>query len=234
MNPRAPAVALAALLSTTALPALAQPRAEYVRPDALPSEGITHLADVALLGDYAKVDDPAKAGGLEHVYAGSLRSRVYFGRELSYAAGLDGSLGGSSSGFCYDATAYLLGLGTRWGAGNVIALTGGVGLDRYGSALPRATRFPLELSVALDLGPVRPVLFGRPAWVIGTEARKKGATPSFVDELEAGILLRLAPQHRYWQKMTAGGGFAVGASYRELMGTHAFLATLGFDFVGEQ
>jgi len=209
-------------------------RAGYASPDELPPDGVSHLMDVATLGAYARVADPDDAGGLRDVGTFALRSRIYLGRAPNYCAGLDGEIGASNSGLAYGVTGYLVGLGARWDAGNVISLCGGAGLNRYGSAVPLAARFPAELSLALALGPIRPIVWLTPAWTSGSDARKKGASPSFVDELEAGILIRFVEQHRYWSRVSAGGGFALGFSYREFMDTRAFVGLVGFEFAGER
>jgi hypothetical protein len=230
--------AVIALGSTLIVLAVARPAraqsAAYATPDDLKPEGLSHLLDVAMLGQYSRVADPDAAGGLRDVGVFALRSRFYLWRTVSHCAGLDGEVGASNEGFVYGVTGYLVGLGVRWGAGNVISLCGGVGVDRYGSAVPVAAKFPADLSAAFDLGPIRPILWLRPSWISGSDARQDGATPSFVDELEMGLLVRLSKQHRYWSHTSAGGGLALGVSYRELMDTHAISAMLGFDFAGEQ
>ena len=112
---------------------------------------IPHALDLAMLGTYSRVADSKKAGGLANASDFRLRSRVGVGRTLAYFAGLDGEIGGSDTSVVYGVTGYLVGLGTRWGAGNAIALTSGVGIDRIGS-IPLAAKIPVELSIALDLG----------------------------------------------------------------------------------
>jgi hypothetical protein len=209
-------------------------RAAYATPDELHAEGLSHLADVAMLGEYARVARPEAANGVRDIVDFALRSRMYLGRFPSYCVGLDGSVGGSNAGVAYGVTGYLTGIGARFGSGNVVSLCGGAGLDAVGSNVPLAARFPAELSVALSLGPLRPTVWLRPAWVRGAKAREGGASVSFVDELEAGALVRIGRQHPYWARMSAGGGVAIGVAYRELMGTYAVLGTLGFEFTGEQ
>jgi hypothetical protein len=209
-------------------------RAEYATPADLRPEGVSHLLDLATLGRYTRTIDDTKAGGLSNTFDFALRSRLFVGRTVSYCAGVDGEIGGSNPGFAYGVTGYLAGVGTRWGAGNVLSLCGGVGFDRVGSAVPLAAKFPAELSIAVNLGPIRPVLWVRPWWVAGSDARREGATPSFVDELDLGVLVRLSPQHRYWMQTSGGGGLAVGVNVRELLGTHAITASIGFAFAGEK
>jgi hypothetical protein len=225
---------LAALAAATPSLASAEPRAAYGTRGELPDEGVPHLLDVATLGEYARVTEPAKTGGLRDVGAFALRSRLYLGRAVSYCAGLDGALGGSNEGLIYGVTGYVAGLATRWGAGNVIALCGGAGVDRAGDAVPLAARVPADLSIALALGPVRPIVWVRPSWVPGSDLRRGGAAVSVVDELEAGILVRLSRQRRLWSRTSAGGGLAIGVNYRQLMQTHMIGLSLGLSFAGEQ
>jgi hypothetical protein len=223
----------AALLAMSVVSSARSARADEGEAPKVADEGLPHLIDLALLGHYERVTEPHKAHSLADVGAFDLRSRVYLGRTLSYCAGLDGQVGGSDEGFVYGATAYLAGLGLRWGDSSVVSLCGGAGIDRYGTAVPLAARFPADLSVAFDAGPLRPILWLRPAWLAATD-RRKGSSISFVDELEAGLAVRLARQHRYWAHLTGGGGLAIGVSYRELFDTRAIGAYFGFEFAGGQ
>jgi hypothetical protein len=206
-------------------------RADDAKPDGVRGEGLSNLIDLALLGQYQRVAIPRKAGGVRDIGTFDLRSRVYLGKTIAHCSGLDGQVGGSDEGFTYGVTGYPVGAGLRWGDGNVVSLCGGAGLDRTGTAVPVAARFPADLSVAFNLGPVRPILWVRPAWLAATK-RRDGASLSFIDELESGVLVRLAPQHRYWASLTGGGGLALGVSYRELMDTRSVGAYVGFEFAG--
>jgi hypothetical protein len=47
-------------------------------------------------------------------------------------------------------------------------------------------------------------------------------------------MVRLSPQHRYWAELNAGGGLALGVTYRELLGTRYVGLAIGFDLVGAQ
>lgn len=216
------------LLATTAAAAETGPEA---KPEDLPGEGMPHLIDLALLGQYQRVAMPRKANDLRSIGTFDLRSRGYLGRTISHCFGLDGQIGGSDEGFTYGAVLYPIGLGYRWGNANVLSLCGGGGLDRVGTAVPLAARFPADLSVAFELGPVRPILWVRPSW-LAAKRRRDGSAISFIDELEAGVLVRFAPQHRYWARLTAGGGFTIGVNYRELMDTRSVGGTVGFEFAG--
>jgi hypothetical protein len=221
-------------LAILALPCTARAQhAGYASPDDLRREGIPHAIDVAALGTYSRVATSAKSGRLENASDFRLRSRLGVGRSLAYFAGIDGEVGGSDAGVVYGVTGYLLGFGTRWGAGNALSLSGGVGLDRVGS-VPLAAKFPVELSIALSVGPVRPILWVRPAWIADEPLRRKGSTLSFVDEIDTGLLVRLGKQHRYWSTTSAGGGLSLGVGFREFMQTHAVTALLGFEFEGER
>jgi hypothetical protein len=215
-------------------PATAAPRAQYVTPESLPGEGLPHVLDVTALAAYARVLDPARVSGLENMGIFAVRARAQLGRSATYCVGLDGEIGGGETGAVYGATAYPVGLGARWGAGNTVSLCGGAGLDGIAGAVPLAARFPAEASVALSLGPIRPVLWVRPSWLAAPASRRSGSSVSFLDELEAGLMIRLSPQHRYWTQTSAGGGLAVGVLYRELMATRYVAFAVGFDFVGAQ
>jgi hypothetical protein len=205
----------------------------YATPAELQKEGVSNLLELALMGQYVRVVDHAPAG-LRDITTFDLRSRLHIGRTPSYCVGLDGQVGGSDEGVVYGLTGYLAGIGARWGAGNVVSLCGGGGFDRVGSVAPLAAKFPAELSIAVDLGPVRPRLWLRPSWSAGEDARRKTASADFVDQIEAGLVVRLTKQHRYWSRTTAGGGLAIGVAYRELAQTRAVGFFIGFDFAGER
>jgi hypothetical protein len=207
-------------------------RAEYASVDELPGEGLPHVLDVAMSGEYARVFNPDRVSGLGNIGAFELRTRLDIGKNPTYCAGLDGEIGGSDRGAVYGVTAYPIGVGGRWGAGSTLSLCGGSGFDGVVGAVPLAARFPAELSIATSLGPIRPVLWARPSWIAGAESRRQGSSISFVDEIELGLLVRLSPEHRYWAEMNAGGGFALGVAYREFMGTRYLAVLLGFDLVG--
>lgn len=234
--PRASVSSLLILISLlVARPSMAAPdRAEYASAASLPSEGIPHVIDVALLGQYARVLEPSRLSNLGNIGVFALRARSQIGKTVTYCVGLDGEIGGSDRGAVYGLTAYPIGVGGRWGAGNTISLCGGSGFDGMAGAVPLAARFPAELAVALSVGPIRPVAWARPSWIAGAASRRQGSSISFVDELEFGLLVRLSPQHRYWAESNAGGGFAVGLSYRELMGTRYVAFAIGFNLVGAQ
>jgi hypothetical protein len=207
-------------------------RAEYVQPDTLPGDGVAHVLDLSLAGQYARVVDPDHVSGLQNLGVFALRTRLALGKNPTYCLGLDGEIGGSDRGPVYGVTAYPLGIGARWGAGSTVSLCGGAGVDGVVGAVPVAARFPAELSVGWSLGPIRPVLWLRPSWVAGAPARVHGSSISFLDELEAGLMVRLSPEHRYWGTMNAGGGLAIGVAYREFMDTRYLAALVGFNFVG--
>jgi hypothetical protein len=225
----------AALLAALGLPAgsaAADPRAERVTADALPGEGFSHLAEVALAGEYAHVDDSGGAG-IADLGALGLRSRLLVGRRLAWCLGLDGEIGGSDAGLVYGATGYLVGGAARFGDSGLVALCGGAGVDGIRGALPAALRLPAELSLGVDLGAVRVGAWASAVWLRGADARADGVSwASAVDEADAGLLVRFARQHRYWGTMNAGGGVAIGLLYRALADTSYVGVTLGIDLVG--
>ena len=76
-----------------------------------------------------------------------------------------------------------------------------------------------HLVLGLSLGPVRPTAWLRPAWLAGAEARREGSDLDIVDELEAGLSVRIGRQHRYWSETSAGAGPLIGMTMRQTMGT---------------
>ena len=228
---------IAAVAAALALvPAVAHaepPRAGYVTPENAPRDGIPHVLDVSLLGQYARVTDdyPSK---LKNLGSFVTRTRLAIGSKITYCAGLDSELGGSSRGLVYGVTGYLTGIGLRWGDGNTLSLCGGVGYDGVLHAVPHAVRVPVELSTAVSLGPIRPILYLRPSWLAGGREHLIGAPSGFGKELEAGIVVRLARQHHYWSTANAGGGLAVGVAYREFLDTRYIAFSIGVNLVGAQ
>ncbi len=224
------AAAAAALLWPAA--ALAQ-RAAYEQPPDLAPEGISHLLDVSVQGRYARVFDPARVGGFGNSGAFALRYRLVLGRTVGYAGGLDGEIGGSENGAVYGVTAHLLGVGARWGLGNVVALHGGAGFDGVVGSVPLAARFPAQVMVGWSLGPVRVSAHAGLAFVVGADVRRDGSSwLPLGDEFEAGLLVRAGRQRPYWGTVNAGGGPALGVLYREFMGTRSLGVVLALDLTG--
>jgi hypothetical protein len=233
------AIAAGLVLFAAAPPATAQPAAEtraaYVDAAQLEAEGPAHVLDVAVLGQYARAADPGDDGGVSDVAGLALRNRLLIGRRAGFCVGLDAEVGGSDEGVQYGATGYIAGAGARWGDAGAIALCGGAGLDGVAGAIPVAARFPVELSLSLDAGPLRAVPWARAAWVAGASARQDGVSwTSAVDEVEAGLLVRFARQRRYWSSASAGGGLALGVVHRELMGTSWTGLVVGLGLTGAQ
>ncbi len=221
--------------SAASTPSAAAERAVYAEPAELSAEGLSHLLTASVRGSYGRVITPDKARGLANMAAFELSSRLHLFRPVSYCLGFDGTIGGSEGGLVYGATAFVLGLGVRWGNGNVISLCGGAGFDGVGlTTLAVVARFPAELSAGLSIGPIRPKLWVRPLWLLGREARRHGSDLDFLDELELGLSIRIARQHRYWAHMSAGGGPVIGVTYRQFMRTAVVGGFIGIDFGGER
>jgi hypothetical protein len=231
----AAATILVGAVVALAAPASAEERADYMTPDALPEPGASHLLAVSMIGSYARVVTPESARGISDAGAFGLRSRLHLFRPVSYCTGLDADVGGTDEGTLYGLTAYVLGIGGRWGDGNVVSLCGGAGFDGVGvTTLPIAAHFPVELSGAFDLGPIRPSFWVRPVWLAGREMRRRGTDLSFVDELELGLAVRIARQHPYWSGTSGGAGLVLGVTYRQFMRTAAIGGFIGIEIAGEQ
>ncbi len=233
MRPEARALARWTFLAALAAPLTASAqRAAYATVDELPTEGLPHLADVSLGLRYQRTLSP-DAAPLTNAVTFGVRTRALLGRSVGYCVGLDGDVGGSDAGFTWGVTGWLLGAGARWGAGNGASLCGGAGLGATGSAVPFAGRFPVELSVAQSLGPVRVNVWASVAWTVGDDLRRNGSPSlSFADEAEAGVRVRFGRQHHYWSTTNAGGGPSLAVVYREFMGARAIGVVLGIDLTG--
>ena len=231
MRIRAMIVLALALVATTASRGAHAQRAEYAKPEELDREGFRHLTELSMLLEYAHVAEPDAVGELEHIGRFDVRSRWHLASIPSICMGMDASIGGSNQGVAYSVTTYPLGVGVRIGASSVIATCGGIRYDAIGSKLPRAFSVPAELTVSSTLGPVRPIAWIRPAWVAKQE-RQNGISGDFADELEAGLIVRFGRQRHFWTETNAGGGPALGVSYRGFLGTYALGVLVGFDFAG--
>lgn len=207
-------------------PAVAADRAAYATEAELGGDGLPHTFSVATLGRYGRGENDA------NIVDFVSRSRACLGSTLGYCIAFDGNIGGSSAGLVYGVAISPVGFGLRWGPGNIVTVTGGLGYDRLGDAVPGALFVPAELSIGVALGPLRPVAWVRPQWIASEEARRKGSNLGFVDELDLGLLVRLSPQHRYWSTTFAGGGLALGVGYREFMGTFMVTGLVGIALDG--
>ena len=234
MSPPFPKVLALAVVAGFLAPsaALAQ-RATYAQPSELEPEGMSHHLDVSLQGRYARVLDPANVHGFTNSGSFALHSRLVLGRSVGYAAGLDGEIGGCENGAVYGLTAHLLGVGARWGLGNVVALHGGVGFDGVVGSVPLAARFPVQVMLGWSLGPIRVSAHAGVAFIAGADERRNGSSWLPVgDEFEAALLVRAGRQRRYWESVNAGGGPALGVVYREFMGTRSVGVVLALDLTG--
>jgi hypothetical protein len=215
------------------------PRAAYASADELPPEGLPHQLDVSLGARYMRLIDrpePDRLSGLRNIGTFELRSRALIGgAHAAYCAGVDAHVGASDTGAAYGATLYAIGLGLRARRGTFFALCGGVGGDGIVGSVPGGAVFPAELSFGLPLGPLRPVGWVRASWIAGAPERRHGSTTDRdLDELEAGLAIRLGRQDAYWAEMNAGHGPSIGFLYREFMGARAVAVTLALELSGGQ
>jgi hypothetical protein len=234
MLPRVAPLLLAAAVATLS-PAAHGQRAEYAAPEELPEDDAwSHLAEVTMLGEYSRVAESDRVGDLEHVGVFAFRGRFYLGPVLAFCLGPDGAIGGSDAGVAYRMTFNLVGLGVRFGKAGVVSLCSGARIDAIGSDVPWALSVPAELSATVSLGPIRPSVWFRPLWMLNEDERRDGIESDLADEVETGISVRIGEQHRYWSRMSAGGGPVLGVGYRGFMDTHALSVTLGMSFAGEE
>ena len=150
---------------------------------------------------------------------------------LGYALGLDLRLGGASpAAFAYEANLYLLGAAARLGDWGHLGVVQGVGFSGVTGQLGFAGQLPLEAFFEANLGGrLRLLTWVGDRYLFGEAARDGGADSRapFGDELTAGAGLR-------WSKRGAihgnpyGGGYFLGAVYREQLGARYLGVTIGY------
>ena len=171
-------------------------------------------------------------GDLDGTVALAVRSRFFLGRPASYCLGIDGVLGGSDAGLVYEAELYPVGAGLRLGDRGVAAVCAGAGLGGIRGAVPFGWQIPLEAWIDLGLGPVRLAAWFEATSVLDSDLRQDGSDIDGIDQLSAGLALRLGGDARYWGDTTAGHGPFVAATFRQLMGGDFLGLTLGMHFWG--
>ena len=162
----------------------------------------------------------------------AVRSRLFIGRAAAYCLGLDGAIGGSDAGLVYEAELYPLGIGLRLGDRGVAAVCAGAGLGGVKNAIPFGWQLPVETWIDLGLGPVRLAGWLEVTTVLDADVRQDGSDIDGVDELSAGLALRLGGDTQYWASTTAGYGPFLAATFRQAMGADFLGLTLGMHFWG--
>ncbi|HEU5057815.1 MAG TPA: hypothetical protein VFU21_14890 [Kofleriaceae bacterium] len=188
-----------------------------------------HPASSALAtARFSRIDD--ETGGalgdrdLE-IGAIDLHARTAIGDALPSCAGLDATLGASSTGLVYAADAYVFGLvlpsAGLGGAPGWLSVCAGFGFSGVRGSIPFAWEFPAELSADLPLGPITFRGWGRASLVASSEARRDGteATAGFADEYTAGFDIRFSRLGQRGGLVVPGGVPVVGLTWGEVMGS---------------
>jgi hypothetical protein len=142
-----------------------------------------------------------------------VRNHLFLGSSVRYCLGVDGEIGGTSTGVVYDAELYLAGVAVPLGGGSDVGICAGAGLGGIGGAVPFGWQFPVEAGAEVQAGPVRLVGWAKVAWIAGADARKDGSDVPLGDEFAAGAGIRVGKNTRYWDGVTAGPGVYVGATF---------------------
>lgn len=146
------------------------------------------------------------------------------------AMGLDLAVGSTRpGGFAYDASLYVLGVGTRIGDYGSAGITAGIGASGAVGTMDDAAIVPVALWFETALGGhLRLITHGRALWTIGSDARRGGSpSASFIDEFEAMAALRLGRRFTDYG-MRAGNGWFIGAAYREAADTRFLGGVIGY------
>ncbi len=162
----------------------------------------------------------------------AVRSRLFLGRSAVYCLGLDGALGASDAGLVYEAELYPVGVGLRLGDRGAAALCAGAGLGGIKNAIPFGWQLPVEAWIDLGLGPLRLAGWLEATTVLDSDVRQDGSDIDGVDELSAGLALRLGGDTRYWASTSAGYGPFLAATFRQAMGADFLGLALGMHFWG--
>ncbi len=185
-------------------------------------------------GLHAVEAEPGADRRAEQLVLAGVRVHGFVGGRLAYHIGLDAAAGASigRSGFAYDVALFPLGLALRLGGTGVIAAGAGVGVSGAVGTLDDALLLPIELVAELGGGRVRVLARARASFAPGERSRQDGApSTDLADELDAMLGVRVSERRRQFG-FTAGDGYFVGASYRELAGQRFVGVVLGLSIDG--
>ena len=208
--------------------AAARPTAEDERLAPAP----WHPSESLHLGAAAQTVSSDAGGELDGTVALAVRSRLFLGRPVAYCVGGDGAIGASDTGLVYEAELYPVGAGLRLGDRGVACLAAGAGLGGIVDAIPFGWQIPVEAWFDLGLGPVRVGAWLEATTVLDADLRQDGSDIDGVDEISAGLALRLGGDTRYWARTTAGHGPFLAATFRQAMGADFIGLSLGMHFWG--
>jgi len=151
-------------------------------------------------------------------------------KHVFYAIGFGWRLGTSlPGGFLYHAELLPLGVGAGLGDVMHLGVYAGAGISGTTSRVPFAGIFPVEARLDLRIGK-RLALggFARAVWTTG-DARNNGAPSSErVDELAAGIRLRLSRYYPLMRNSYGTDGYYITALIEENLGARFIGASFGY------
>ncbi len=149
---------------------------------------------------------------------------------VGYAGGLDLRAGASyPGGFAWSTALFPLGLSGRLGDHGLWGVVGGVAGAGITGRLDAALAVPAEAYLAVRAGRFGVSAWVRPTWIAVGASRRDGATSlGAVDELYAGIRVRLGRSYHRWG-FRSGNGYHLGLTWSELAGTRLLGVTVGYD-----
>ncbi len=172
--------------------------------------------------------DPARTGGVPWTVAATSEVSIVGGGKLPLALSGRLHLGGSRFGGIAFGVEAMIGVGAWITTDIGASLTGGVQWEASGSKIPGAWMFPVEAALWVDFaGYVRFKPYARMSFSLTDNVRRRGSPLlPFADEFEIGAQLWFGEEDVGDDDLK--GKFFLGANYRELMGTGAVFATIGF------
>lgn len=154
-----------------------------------------------------------------HDVRAELRMRGLLGERLGYAVGIDANIG-SADGLVYRAAAYPLGIGYAARGTVSVSLTGGVGVQGGPTSSARL-ELPAAVDIAVQLGPVSALSWGRVAWV---------RSSSEALQWQAAVGLRWGGAREYFPGAYLGAGPYLAATMAGADGEQSVGLVLGVDF----
>ena len=199
-------------------------------PDEPETGGVESGAEIDMKLRVLRATDEQLLGGNETAAAAGISMRgVGETTPIGFAAGTDMALGGGfSGGFLYELR-MLGGVGTGISDFLTFGVVTGLGFDGLtGGHIPFGVDFPVEAFLALEGGDLfRLGTWARTSWILASDDRQDGSENApFGDELSTGVTLLLGDAHGTHNRDRPG--LSLQGAYHELMGTHAYEASVGF------
>jgi len=197
-----------------------------------PGDHVEHVfgaASIAMAVGYARIAEPALAGGLSDRTTVDLRGNGVIGKTVAYAFGFDLGIGAAAPlGFAYAAHLSPVGVGLVLGDTGFLSATSGAGTSGVSSSVRGALELPQELRLELDIAHLARLGL-RGGVIVVPDADDRKTTETFI-----GATTRFGTRAsgRLERKAGSGGatgGFFLGLERRELSRSYLLGASFGYE-----